>query len=114
MGDFMKKPCEHCPYRRDVKPFLTPARGEELAYAAENPYNTFHCHKTLEHDEDAEGYSETFAGEDSKICAGFLSMQHAINGATAYDSDGFTPAPNCYEDTYEMADAYAGDDDDDN
>lgn len=104
MSDFVKKPCAQCPYRRDVKPFLHPARGEELAYAAQNPYNTFHCHKTLGHDDD-EG--DTCVTSASKVCAGFLTLQHNENGSTAYDSDGFTPSDEVYGDCYEMADAYA-------
>lgn len=104
MSEFIKKPCAHCPYRTDVKPFLTPERGEELAVAAENPYNTFYCHKTLDHDDEG----ETCASEGSKVCAGFLSMQHNINGRTHYDSDGFKPSDNCYNDSYEMMDAYSG------
>lgn len=74
MSCFIKKPCAQCPYRKDVKPFLHPARGEELAYAAENPYNTFYCHKTLEEgDDDNDG--ESIIGRTSKICAGFLSLR---------------------------------------
>lgn len=103
MTDFIKKPCAHCPYRADVKPFLTPERGEELAYAASNPYNTFYCHKTLEHD-DEEG--DTCVGGESKVCAGFLSLQHNVNGKTWYDAEGFKPSNNVYCDEYEMAQAY--------
>lgn len=98
---FMKEPCEHCPYRRDVKPFLTPQRGEELAYHVRNPYNTFHCHKTLAHDDE-----DTFVAENSKLCAGFLSLQHNELGKTIYDEGGFIPSNKAYSDINEMADAY--------
>lgn len=101
MSDFVKKPCAQCPYRKDVKPYLTPERGEELAYAATNPYNTFHCHKTLESDDD-----DTYVGDKSKICAGFLTLQHHENGKTFYDDQGFQRSENVYEDCYEMIDAY--------
>jgi len=74
-----------------------------LAYAAENPYNTFHCHKTLEYD-DEEG--DTYAGTESKVCAGFLSLQHNCNGKTYYDEDGFKPSALVYEDSWDMAAAY--------
>lgn len=102
MSDFIKKPCQHCPYRRDVKPFLTSERAEELAYLAQNPYNTFHCHKTIEHNDDGDGY----AVEGSKICAGFLTLQHNENGSTFYDSDGFEPSELVYDDASEMVYAY--------
>jgi hypothetical protein len=36
---FVKKPCQHCPFLRDVTPFLHPHRGEELAYLTENRYS---------------------------------------------------------------------------
>jgi hypothetical protein len=104
MSGFMKKPCEHCPYREDVKPFLTPARGEELAYIAHNPYNTFHCHKTTESEDDGEG--GRMAVNTSQVCAGFLSLQHNENGETPYDEDGFEPSDLVYCDSFEMAQAY--------
>lgn len=103
MTDFVKKPCVHCPYRRDVKPFLTPKRGEELAYLAQNPYNSFPCHKTLDYDDDG----DTCYKNDTKMCAGFLTLMHNENGKTPYDSSGFEPSDNVYCDTYEMIDAYA-------
>lgn len=101
MTDFVKKPCQHCPYRTDVKPFLTPERGEELANFALNPYNNFSCHKTLESDDE-----DTYVGENSKVCAGFLTLMHNENGKTPYDQDGFTPSDNVYSDSWEMTAAY--------
>lgn len=102
---FMKAPCQHCPFRRDVKPFLHPERAEEIAYAAENPYSSFPCHKTLEYDEDD---GDSFAGAESKECAGALYMRSMTNGSTYYDDEGFEPKPewDCYEDSYEMVEAY--------
>lgn len=109
---YMKKPCEHCPYRKDVKPFLTPERGEELAYHTENPYNTFPCHKTTtsideiydDYSEDQEG--EMMCTEKSKECAGFLTMQIQANGEQ-HCPEGFKPAYGLvYEDSYEMSEAY--------
>lgn len=103
MSYFMKKPCAHCPYRNDVKPFLHPSRGEELAFHAQNPYNSFPCHKTTEPDEDSED-SEMMVTENSKECAGFLTLQ-CQEGKDI--PDGFEPAWEIvYMDAYEMADAY--------
>lgn len=102
--EFMKVPCIHCPYRRDVKPYLTPERGEELAYAPQNPYNTFACHKTTEPDDDSED-GEMLVTEHSKECAGFLTLR-AQEGEDV--PEGFEPSWNlCYTDGYEMADAYS-------
>jgi hypothetical protein len=106
MSYYMKKPCEKCPFRTDVKPFLTPERGEELAYHAQNPYNSFVCHKTLEYiecDDDIESDRLVVTGR-SKECAGFITLQ--INEG-ARTPEGFTPDfENIYNDSWEMASAY--------
>ena len=105
MNYFMKKPCEHCPFRNDVKPFLRPERGEELAYLTENPYNSFTCHKTTVADEDSEE-SEMLCNEKSKECAGFLTMQIIANGEQ-FIPEGFVPSYDLvYDDAWSMTDAY--------
>jgi hypothetical protein len=105
--EFMKKPCAHCPFRNDVKPYLTTERAEELAYAAQNPYSSFPCHKTTEYEEDDNGEGEMVATENSKQCAGFLTLRSCENGETDYDDQGFVPSFEvCYSDSYEMIDAY--------
>lgn len=98
---FMKSPCQHCPFRRDVRPFLTPARADELAYLTENKYSEFYCHKTLGEDED-EG--DTAVVAESLICAGFLSMQVEWSGAAC--PEDFTPSDLVYSESFEMAAAY--------
>ena len=98
---FAKKPCKHCPFRRDVKPFLHPERAEEISNAASNPYSEFHCHATLGHDDD-EG--DTMVVGTSLICAGFLAMQ--INEAGKRQPKGFETPDNVYSDAWEMTDAY--------
>ena len=98
---FTKKPCQHCPFLRDVTPFLHPVRGEELAYLTENPYNDFHCHKTIEHDDEG----EPLATASTLTCAGFLSMQIENGGAAC--PEGFTPSEDVYSEPFEMVGAYA-------
>ena len=105
MSDFMKKPCQHCPFRVDVRPFLRVERAEELAYNASNRYGTFPCHKTTEADDDSDD-GEMMVVESTKECCGHLTMQSHENGSTYYDEDGFKPAANCYESPYDMIDAY--------
>lgn len=104
MTDYIKKPCQHCPFRTDVKPFLHPERGEELAYASQNRYQSFPCHKTtisLDNDEGSRGYDE-----GTKECAGFLTLKAQHCG----DDDlpkGFKPSWELiYIDASEMAWAY--------
>lgn len=105
--EYMKKPCAQCPFRSDVKPFLTTPRAEELAYAAQNPYQSFPCHKTTESVEDDYGDDERVRTENSKECAGFLTLMSCELGKTPYDDDGFKPAYEIvYSDSYEMIDAY--------
>lgn len=101
--EFMEKPCKHCPFRRDVTPFLTTPRAEEIAFAACNPYNSFPCHKTLDYDDDG----ETMAVSESLQCAGFLTMQAVENGRVYYEREGFNPDyDGVYDGAYEMVDVY--------
>lgn len=105
MSHFMKKPCEHCPFRRDVKPFLHPKRGEELAYAAQNHYNSFSCHKTTVPDEESEE-SNMLVTETSKECAGFLTLVANECGEDVLP-EGFKPSYElCYTDSFDMVQAY--------
>jgi len=103
MEYYTKKPCKDCPFRKDVKPFLTAEFGEELAYSAQNPFNSFPCHKTTVEDEDSED-GEMMVTSDSKECAGFITLQ--INEGMDCP-EGFTPSEKVYSDVYEMADAYS-------
>ena len=102
MTDYMKKPCIHCPFRHDVTPFLTPIRGDELANSANNPYNDFPCHKTMEHDDEG----ETICVEKTKQCAGFLTLM-ASNLGEDRMPEGFKPSYDIvYSDSWEMSEAY--------
>lgn len=99
---FIKKPCQHCPFRKDVKPFLHPARGEELACLAQNPFSSFPCHKTTEHDDDGELVNRPA----NKECAGFLTLKAAELGEDEVP-DGFTPSFDLvYCESWDMASAY--------
>lgn len=98
---FMKEPCKHCPFRRDVRPFLTVPRAEEISGLASNRYSEFHCHKTIEHDDDT---GEGFPTQKSLVCAGFLAMQ--INEAGVSTPKGFEPSDAVYADSWEMVEAY--------
>lgn len=98
---FVKKPCKHCPFRRDVTPFLHPERAAEISELSWNRFNEFHCHKTIGHDDD-EG--DTVVTPESLACAGFLAMQVEYGGAPC--PDGFTIPDNVYSDPDEMTEAY--------
>ncbi len=101
--DYMKKPCAHCPFRRDVRPYLRPERAVDIAHSALNPYSDFSCHKTTESDEES---GERYATNASKTCAGFLTMRASYDNAEV--PNGFTPAWGiCYTDTWEMEECYS-------
>jgi hypothetical protein len=59
----LTKPCDNCPFRKDVEGYLTPARAEEIANDLERA--TFQCHKTTK----AGGASP---GTTAQHCAGAL------------------------------------------
>ena len=102
---FIKKPCQHCPFRNDVKPFLHPKRAEELAYGAYRKYNTFPCHKTTQHDDEG----ESIGTGSNKECAGYLTLKAAeIGEENVFECrEGFKPSYEMvYEDAHEMVDAY--------
>lgn len=102
---FMRKPCKNCPFRKDVTPYLHPERGEEIAYSAQNRFNSFHCHTTTEHADTDEG--ETIVTEKSKECAGFLTVMATELGEESVGYEGFEPAYSIvYDGASEMAEAY--------
>lgn len=98
---FMKEPCQHCPFRRDVRPFLRVERAEDIAYSAQNRYSEFHCHKTIEHDDDT---GDGVLTNRSLICAGFLALQ--INEADVPTPKGFEVSYLAYDTCDEMIHAY--------
>lgn len=65
----LKTPCPNCPFRTDVKPYLSPERVEEIRDGLER--GEFPCHKTLDYDTDEEGGVET---EKTAHCAGALIL----------------------------------------
>lgn len=103
--NYMKKPCQHCPFRNDVKPFLHPDRATNFAYASQNPYSSFACHKTTVSDEEFGGEGDTMVTTNESLeCAGFLTMR-ANSGEDL--PEGFEPSFDiCYTDPFDMGQAY--------
>ena len=101
----MNKPCQHCPYRFDVRPFLHEQRGAELALLTQNRYNEFWCHKTTESDDESED-GTMLVTTGSKLCAGFLTLLSVESGDKGLP-EGFNPSYELvYDSAYEMMDAY--------
>lgn len=68
----LPRPCKNCPFRSDIKGYLTKARVREIIDAITRQQATFSCHKTNEHEETDEGWTETVETEKSQHCAGAL------------------------------------------
>lgn len=64
-----RAPCANCPFRRDVRFFLTKERAEEITNCLKNDGH-FACHKTVDYSGDGDG----LITEDSVFCAGALIM----------------------------------------
>lgn len=64
----LKSPCADCPFRSDIRPYLSPARAQEIADDSCEDSN-FYCHKTVDYSsEDGQGR----VANKSRVCAGFL------------------------------------------
>lgn len=65
----VKKPCENCPFRTDVAPYLTQNRAIEIRDSlVHGNGSVFPCHKTIEYGDDSEA-SESWDGK-TVPCAG--------------------------------------------
>lgn len=61
-------PCANCPFRRDVSPFLRPARVRQIVDAAVDQGQHFVCHKTVNY------ARKRSADLGRRACAGFLIL----------------------------------------
>lgn len=75
----MNTPCDNCPFRSDVRPYLRPERGREI-WAALQQGGTFPCHKTTVHVETDDG-EDLVSGPDSLWCGGALRLLETRGGA---------------------------------
>lgn len=68
-------PCDNCPFRTDIKPYLHPERVEEIRDALVR--GEFPCHKTVTYrDGDGEEAEDVRVATDKEIhCAGALILQ---------------------------------------
>jgi hypothetical protein len=61
----MLGPCPQCPFRTDVKPFITTSRASSILRSVIRG-ESFHCHKTIKHTEDG----DHAPSRDDRLCAG--------------------------------------------
>lgn len=71
----MTAPCPKCPFRTDVKPYLTRARAKEIADSIVQQQQTFPCHVTTEHDDDGEVCGPT--GSEQHCAGALILLEHA-------------------------------------
>lgn len=64
----MTSPCDNCPFRSDVKPYITPGCVREIERSLSRA--EFPCHKTTEHDDDG----HRARSNDEIHCAGALIL----------------------------------------
>lgn len=67
-------PCKDCPFRTDVKPYLTKARVREIIDAITRNQQTFACHKTVDYGVSEDSESEVCPSNKQQHCAGALVM----------------------------------------
>lgn len=77
----MASPCPHCPFRSNIKGYLTKERVVEIAQSV-LAGSSFPCHKTTKEIEDDEGESDMVATKDSQECAG-AAIFAAKHGASS-------------------------------
>lgn len=72
MNYTMTAPCPKCPFRTDIRPYLTKARAKDLTSGGD-----FQCHQTVDYSDsdDGEGKTDT---PNAQHCAGLLILlEHA-------------------------------------
>jgi len=81
------RPCAHCPFREDIKPFLPVDRVEEILDGLVRG-GTFACHETTRDDEDDDGTGMRRVTKDPQHCAGALILLER-------EYDGASGGPGC-------------------
>ena len=67
-------PCKDCPFRTDIKPFLTKARAREIFNAITRKQQTFSCHKTVAYADDDDESDSYVPSTKEQHCAGALIL----------------------------------------
>lgn len=70
----MVKPCLSCPFRSDIRPFLTQDRAEEIGNAITLGQSSFTCHQTTVPCEGEESFGSMKDGPNAQHCAGALIL----------------------------------------
>lgn len=65
----IKRPCSHCPFRRDVAPFLHPKRAADLRDQMRDDSRWFACHETT-----GVKKGKRIRRDDQSHCAGLMGV----------------------------------------
>jgi hypothetical protein len=68
----LKKPCSDCPFRKNVTPYLSYERAEEISSGIVDGDGSFSCHKTSTLNR------KTNTGKDVQHCAGAMIIMEKI------------------------------------
>lgn len=67
----LRKPCDSCPFRSDITPFILPESAEEILTGQ----GDFPCHKTTNFEDDLDGEASPCRDTSNEHhCAGFLIL----------------------------------------
>lgn len=72
----LTQPCNDCPFRTDVRPYLNRARVREIEHGLVEQQQSFPCHKTTVDSKDGEG--ELMVTSRSEHCAGAMILLEGI------------------------------------
>lgn len=71
----MKTPCKDCPFRKDVRPYISVERVREIFAAIIERDNHFSCHKTVDYSQEDESGETVPKTGHSSVCAGAAILQ---------------------------------------
>lgn len=71
MNYTMTNPCDKCPFRNDIRPFLQAGRVRQIEASLER--GTFPCHQTIDYSNDSED-GEPLVPANAQHCAGALIL----------------------------------------
>jgi hypothetical protein len=75
----LTKPCAKCPFRTDVRPYLTKGRVRDIEGSLIRGQQTFTCHETTKVDPYDEEGSEMVDGPNAQHCAGAMILLEGLD-----------------------------------
>lgn len=75
----LTSPCADCPFRRDIRPYLTRKRAKYFMDNMLSGQKQFVCHKTSVEDSET---GETMGKDESQACAGALILLAKLKRST--------------------------------